>query len=375
MIRHKFALIFVLFLIVRPASTFSQTRSNDVVTFGVLVCLTGVCSEYGDNSLKGAELAVDDLNKIGGIFGKKVRLIVEDSNEENPASAVSAFYKLASSPNVRFILGPSWTPAGLAIAPIAAKRKELTLISSSIGVKEFNESGSNIFNVWPHDELGTRELARHILKKGLKRIAIFSNTQSWCKSQGDFFEDDVKKNGGIITEKVEPLDSITDLKMEAIRIVKSNPQAVFFSNIKLQMGIAAKEISRIKPDIPKFAILMDRTTIDAAQGAFEGAIFAAYPEANKLFVDKFVQKYGIAPGISADTSYDAVMVYAKALEQAGSEKASGIPKILVDMPPFKGASGSIKFNESGAVISKNPVFKKVTGTLFENVSETSVPSP
>lgn len=74
--------------------------------------------------------------------------MVEDSAEDTVATSLSAFRKLRTA-GVNMIVGPSWRPAGNAIAPVAKRHKDLLMISPSLGVRDFNEAGENLFNVWP----------------------------------------------------------------------------------------------------------------------------------------------------------------------------------------------------------------------------------
>jgi branched-chain amino acid transport system substrate-binding protein len=190
----------------------SNTDRN-IVAVGALLCLTGTCAEWGNESLKGAELAIEELNNQGGLLGKRLKLIAQDSREENPSEAVSGFLKLKNHPNMHYIVGPTWTPAGLAIAPIASKQKNLIVTSPSLGVKEFNEAAPNLFNTWPHDEVSSRKLARFALAQGWKRAAIFSAQQPWTQAQSDAFADEMIKNGGLISKRVDPLETERNLKM------------------------------------------------------------------------------------------------------------------------------------------------------------------
>ena len=321
---------------------------------GVLLCLTGECAEWGQNSLNGVRLAVDEINAEGGILGKKVKLVVQDTKEGSTgANSVSAYQALTIDKNVNYIIGPSWTIGGLPIAPIAAKNPNLIITSPSLGVADFNETADNIFNTWPHDSISTKALAKYAIDSGWKTAAVFSNQNPWENTQGRVFVEEFKKLGGEIKLLLEPLASQTNIKMEALKIKNANPDVVFFSNYT-QMDIAAKELKGLRFTGNKLAILMDDTRINSAGGALEGTIFAMYPEAQADFITRFQAKFNNKPGITADTAYDTMKLYALAITQAKTFDTSSVKKILPNTQ-YSGASGKIVFDTKRGVI-KSPIF-------------------
>lgn len=117
-------LVATYFVLAIPLVAVSEIpKSKGVLDVGVLLCLTGNCADWGSAALKGAELATKELNASGGVLGHELKLHVEDTRESiSGAQAVSAFQKLTALDKFHFIIGPSWSPGALAIAPLAAKK-------------------------------------------------------------------------------------------------------------------------------------------------------------------------------------------------------------------------------------------------------------
>ena len=334
---------------------------------GLPVCLTTGCAVDGDNSVKGVQLAAEDLNSKGGVLGQKVALVVEDTAEGiSAAQAVTAYRKLRTDESIRYFIGPTWTPAGLAIAPIAVM-EQIVITSPTLGVKEFSATGQNIFNVYGPDESGSRYLAKFAFEQGWKRAAIFSSQQPWDAAQAEFFEDEYKKVGGIITSKQEPLPDRTDLNVEALKIISSKPDVVFFSNVGGQISIAMMKLRQLGYSGHKLAVWLDEKLIRDAKGAAEGTIESCLTEAQPWFVEKFKAKYGTIPERAADTGYDTLMVYVKAIEQAKTFDLQKVLPILAKTK-FDGASGSFEFNEIGDAV-RVPHLKQVREGKLEVYSE------
>jgi ABC-type branched-subunit amino acid transport system substrate-binding protein len=145
-------------------------------------------------------LARDEINAQGGILGRTIELVVQDSREvESPSHAVSAYRQLRLNPEISLFVGASWSIGGLAIAPIAA-RDPVIITSPTIGLETFNETGDNIFNLWPHDSVSTKALAALAIQKGWRTAAVISNTNPWESELAKVFRDEYKRLGGVETD-------------------------------------------------------------------------------------------------------------------------------------------------------------------------------
>ena len=209
----------------------------------------------------------------------------------------------------KLIIGPTWTAGGLPVAPLA-KDDDLIITSPSLGVAEFNEAGDNIFNVWPHDDIATRELARYAWDNGHRTTVIFSAKAAWYHTQAIAFEDEFKSIGGTVYELIETSLEERDLKTEAAKILSLNPDFVLYTNLD-NLGIMARELRTLGYEGEQYSILMDETRVDQAQGALEGAIYVQYAPATSAFRAAYNSRFGKEPGITADTAYDAVYLYKK----------------------------------------------------------------
>ena len=86
------------------------------IKIGMVLPVTGPAADNGKNSLIGAKIALDRVNKAGGVLGKQVELIIEDDQTTNPG-AVLAFSKLATRPDIVAFIGPIRSTQNHAIAP------------------------------------------------------------------------------------------------------------------------------------------------------------------------------------------------------------------------------------------------------------------
>jgi ABC-type branched-subunit amino acid transport system substrate-binding protein len=262
----------------------SYTQAEDIKV-GALLCLSGACADTGNNSLKGIQLAIEELEKS---TDDKIELVVENSDELNGSAPVSAYHSIRRKLDNAFIIGPSWSVGGMSVAPIAAKDPKVLLMSPSLGVKEFNESGDNIFNIWPHDDTGTKALAQRAYASGHKKISIIAHTSAWDLTQVKTFKTEFERLGGEVSPYIEYQPSEIDLKTYALKILKSKSDAIYLSNY-IQLGLFTKELKKYGYKGKKYSSYVDKIQIEQSQGNLEGVEFSFQPEGSKEFTDAFVK--------------------------------------------------------------------------------------
>ena len=330
---------------------------------GVFLCQSGACADWGDNALKGIELAVEEINASGGILDRKLIIELQDTKEaDNASSTVSAFQSLSLDKEIKYFIGPTWSTGCRPLIPIISKMPDVIVTSPSVGIADFNEGAENIFNLWPHDDQASRALARLAIQKGWTKAAILSAQNAWDLSQADVFEDEFKKLKGVVVSRVEPLSESPDFRSEVAKIKADSPDVVFMTNYGV-IPKAAKDFRKVGYKGVFLSVVMDESIVKESANSLEGAVFTRYESASKDFQEAFKGKYGRAPGQSADTAYDAVYLYAKGIPQARTFDAQKVSKILPTLS-FDGASGRISFDGKRGV-RKAPEFFWIKNGEFE----------
>ena len=123
MLKKVLVTIGVIAVIVIGVFVYLNNAGNEQETLkiGAILPLSGDVAVYGNNTKKGIDLAVDEINKTGGVNGKKIEIIYEDSKAE-PKTGVTAMHKLIKN-KVQAVIDNSVSSVALAIAPIGDKIK------------------------------------------------------------------------------------------------------------------------------------------------------------------------------------------------------------------------------------------------------------
>jgi branched-chain amino acid transport system substrate-binding protein len=180
--------------------------------------------------------------------------------------------------------------------------------------------------------------------------------------QGNAFEDEFKKLGGEVLIKDEIPTDRRDVRTDAVKIFALKPDLVAYSNFE-NMGLVAHELKVLGYNGAQVSVLMDESRIDQGQGAFEGTVLVQYAKPSSNFIDAYKKKFGKEPGITADSAYDALKIYAQVINEAGTDNLSKVNKVFSELKTYSGASGELTFDDKGGV-TKPPVFYVVQGTKF-----------
>lgn len=355
----------VLLLPVRASCSPSET-----VDIGAFLCLTGNCSDWGTAALQGAQLAVREINAQGGVLGKQLKLHVEDTKESiSGAQAVTAFKKLTEIEKIRFLIGPSWSPGGLAVAPLARRSQNLILITPSVSAEEFSRAGPNLFNIRPVERNVTETFARYLHDHGFHRAAVLASTQPAESSQGAFFRDAFTKAGGTVVKQIETNPELLDVRTEAVQIVASKPDIIFLIAYN-QLLNAASSLRALNYSGAIATISIDDARVAAAGGLLEGLLVARALPPSKTFSENYSAEYKTLPGLSAENGYDAIYALKYAIDAAGSLDPKSVAQKMAGIR-FSGAAGDIAFNDSRGVEQPPGLYKVKFGKLERLQSETA----
>lgn len=186
-------------------------------------------------------------------------------------------------------------------------------------------------------------MARFAIEQGWKRAGILSSQQPWESAQGSAFRDEFTRLGGFVAALEEPLPDASDLKTPIAKMLKAKPDVIFLSNAN-RLALAARQIKAAGYEGPKLAALLDQSLVEQAQGTLEDTRFAAFGSPSPDFKKRFADRYKEAPGLGADTGYDAVMAMGLAMKQTQSSSPQRMATALPTIK-FLGASGPFAFDE------------------------------
>ena len=322
------------------------------VTIGAVEILTGPNNKYGIAIKNGFDLALEEVNKAGGVLNAPLAIAYEDS-AGNKDQAMNAVRSLLGSKNVPLILGPTLSNEMFAAGPIAVQRK-VPIVGTSTTANGITEIGPYVFRTsLPESDVVPVTLKTARDKLGVKKVAImYGNDDAFTKSAYDVMKASLDKLGIEIltTETFGGKD--TDFSAQLTKIKSLNPDAIVVSALveagagillaKKALGFPAsvRVIGGNGLNAPKIGEIAG----DAADGTLVGSpwFLGKSDPANQKFVTAYKAKYGMDPDQFAAQAYDTLFIVADAINAAGAADAEKITAALGKVKR-SGVLGSFSF--------------------------------
>ncbi|MBM4388859.1 MAG: ABC transporter substrate-binding protein, partial [Deltaproteobacteria bacterium] len=167
------------------------------IKLGAIVPLTGEAALYGNNTRKGIELAVHEANQAGGVSGREVAVVFEDSKAQ-AKEGVSAAQKLISQDRVPVIFDDAVSSVALAVLPIADKAG-VVVISSGSTNPDLSGKSRFFFRTWNSDSEEGRFSAQFAVDRlQLRKGCLLHVDNDYGRGLADVFARNFKASGGEI---------------------------------------------------------------------------------------------------------------------------------------------------------------------------------
>ncbi|HVZ54161.1 MAG TPA: ABC transporter substrate-binding protein [Pseudolabrys sp.] len=212
------------------ASPFVITaRADDVVKIGLDNPLTGTYAALGKNELIGAKHALEQINAKGGILGRKVELLVEDSTSGDAGTAVQKARKLIDRDKVNFLVGNINSALAQAIANVAFEKKVFHVVP---GGHTDSVTGSNchwnVFRICNTTQMEANAVAGTLIKKAGKKWYYLTPDYAFGHTLQAGLEKAAAKLGGTkVGGDLTPLGT-TDFSSYLIKAQAANPDVIIF---------------------------------------------------------------------------------------------------------------------------------------------------
>lgn len=324
----------------------SAAHSDEKISVGISVPLTGGAATYGTDILNGIQFANKHL------FDDKFNLIVENDECSNKV-AVSIAKKFISSREIKYVLGLPCSSAVLSTAPLYEKNK-IVVISAGAAAPTISQSGDYIFRTFPSSDEGSIQLYRYLTKRH-KKIGIVSEQTDYAQGvlSGFLNAQSEKKEIEIVQSNYLPGES--DLRGELLRLKSENIEGIILNpqnEDKLitlvkqahQLGFTIPVYGFIYPSSPAF--------LSAAGSFAEGIIFPDTPSTADLDNQKFndivkLFKSNYSNVKSSEFYILTSILSLQALDQA-LKLGVNVQQNLVNYS-FDGIHGPFSFTKSGDI--------------------------
>ena len=315
---------------------------------------------YGVMARQGTELAVEAINKRGGVRSHRLTLVLVDDEGTGARAAIVA-QELVDADTVLAVVGHANSSATVSAARVYDG--QLAAVSPSASSPEITGLSSWLFRVIPSDSVNGQDLARFATSLGHKQAAILYENNSYGRGLADSFR---RAFRGEVTSLEPVAVSGKEVEPYLAWLRLHEPGLIFVAGSDgsgLEILREARRLG-IRSDFLGGDGWAGITTDSmVSEGVYVGAPFSTESPRRdgQEFVRAFRAKFGRDPNSFAALAYDATMVIAQAIEAAGADRA-GIRDYLATMrdgKTYAGITGRIAFQPSGDVAGKPMAMTRV----------------
>src|SRR5688500_17757697 len=327
------------------AAVSASVLAQETIKIGVITDRVGVSKPYSEPATEGVIFGANEINRKGGILGRKIELLIEDDQSRPDISAALA-RKLVDQGAV-FIISMSLTPATQQQQNVTLEAKTPQMTPMNSGDTLTTQLPNPYF--WQTGPLGSIQIATllsHARSKQLKKVALISDNSDLGQLLAKFFRAGMEKSGiQVVTEEVVPRGATTaEPQMQKIRA--ANPDAMFMAGVLTpenvlilrayrQMGLKFPIHSSYNLSVPQY--------MSVAKGLLNGITFVDAYDPEKPEVKKFEADYrkatGKAPYNIHGYGYDGILMVAEAIKRAGSTDKEKIRAAMQSLT-FSGVMGA-----------------------------------
>lgn len=360
----------------------NNNNDSDGIKVGINYELSGGVASYGQASVDGILMAIDEVNANGGIDGKQL-IPVKIDNKSESAEATSVATKLMTQEGVVLSMGPATSGNFMATIPVAQQNKIPVLSSSStadVGVTT-DAKGSvydYAFRLCFNDSFQGVTMANFAGNNlAAKKAVIIKDTSSdYGKGLAENFTATFEGLGGEIVAEEGYVKGDKDFNAVLTSIKGKDFDVIFIPGYYEEAGLIIKQARDLGIDAPVVGadgfdspVLLELAGAEALNDVYFSNHYSSLDEDPLVqdFIAKYKEKYNVEPNAFNALGYDLGKWAADAIKRAGSQDPTAIAEALAKTEGFAGVTGTFDMDAN-----HNPVKSIVVIGLENGAQATSI---
>ena len=364
-----------------PAFIGNASAQGATIKIGMCTPVTGPAAEAGRYAQTGAKIALEAINKAGGVLGKQGELIVEDDQMTNPG-IVLAFSKLSSQPDMVAFLGSIRSTQVHAMAPDVLKIGKPVMIGGT------DPTLTHMGNPWlfrfrPNDSYSGSVIADYGVKTlAKKKWAIIHSTDAFGTAGGKALTNALAKLAGtsVVLDQGYANQS-QDFTPVVLAIKQSGADVIgSYFTFENDLGVFARQLRQLGVNAPWVGSpsIVNVTALKLAGPALHGTFGVAdYAEESSPAARAFGKAYRdvakVAPDNQSSWTYDAMTILCMAINKAGKTDPAAIREAILAIRKHAGAEGEYNFDANGDGLHGYNIVRNEKGTIvFDKHVESAI---
>lgn len=367
------SIIIVLVVMIGAFSWWQETKaSKETIKMGAVLPFTGSSGITGESSKNGLELAMEEINKSGGVNNKKIEILYEDSQTKTEVG-LTAFQKLKSVNNIKTAF-TSVSGVALAISPVANENKIIQMDVVSAAPK-YSSPDDFTFRTGVSSYFFASKMTDTLLSNDIKEVALLHVNNDYGLGYKDVFTKDYEGRGGKIIDVETYNQGDTDFKTQITKIKQYSPEAFLMISLQKETPLLLKQMDQLNFNVPIYADVYAAELPDNLTAKVSAGMIYLKPAIDsgnlsnavaKRFKENYLAKYGKEPDFIAAQAYDGLCLVVEAMKKCDSpENAECIKEQLYSIKNYQGAIGSdLSFDSNGDIVDRPLELKTIKNGQF-----------
>jgi branched-chain amino acid transport system substrate-binding protein len=364
-------------LVLASILTITGCGATDDGTFkvAILAPLSGDVAAFGSANKEGCMVAINEWNENGGLLGKQIEPILEDS-QCSPEAGVTVANKVIEQDSVDFIIGAICSSASIPISEIAMENDVLqispTSSNPSVTVSKDGNTKNLIFRACFIDSFQGQAMAQFAANslEAKSAAVLFDQGNDYSRGLAEFFRDEFEAQGGEIVVWETYTGEDTDFSAALTKVKDADPDVLWLPDYYSTVNLIAPQAQAMGIDATMLGTEgWDSSDLDleVVQGAYYTTHYS--PDDPREIVQNWVttykDDYGKTPDSLATLAYDATNILFQAIEEAGTDDPIAVAEVMQEMQ-FSVVSGDFNYDASNNPV-KSVTVLKVVGDSVEFV--------
>jgi branched-chain amino acid transport system substrate-binding protein len=348
------------------------------LSIGATVPITSPYALSGRSYYNTLQMAEKDINTQGGIKGRKVKIVFEDTSNSN-TTAVNAFKKVMDTVRSPFVFLNSYTVQNLAVEPEVARAKVPVMYAGG-GVAVAERGDPWMFRIRPNDEVAAKGAAQFVAKSlKLKRVGLMG-------VEGDFGQGGMKVAAEVLKQLgVEAVGQEVyraadkDMSAQLLSLKNKGAEAIVVFTYVAEPPIIFRQRRQLNLGIPLIgssgSCLPAATNVMTAQDmegtyCFTDSLLVGNPDPKvHAWAERYQKEFNFPPDVYGVAYYDGMFILKQAIEKAGLEPQA-IRDAIAATKDYKGIGATFSFDQRGEGVHQVVVVKPKPGTKDYELLET-----
>jgi len=350
------------------------------IPLGVTVPLTGPLAGSGQQYHFSLQMARDDINAAGGINGRRVRMVFEDTQASN-SIAVNAFVKLVRELNPPFVFLSSLSTQNLATEPEVTRAQIPVMYAGGADVIH-ERRNPFMFRLRPYDTVTTTALAKTVIERvRARRPGLIFVQDDFGQGSANIIEGLFQRAGLTVAGKESYGARDNDVSAQLLNLRNRGADCIVaFSYIRdgalvisgrRSLGINLPMVTSGSTTLPATLALLEPADLQNLYSTTDAFLDASQGPKVADYVERFQRRFNLRPDPFGSCFYDGAMILADIMRRVGPDRAA-IRTALAQLNGFEGVTQTFRADQFGNLAHATTVVRFRPGTkdfeLMERVS-------